>query len=350
MSALAELRSLTKLALEFCEFDPYTLTPAVDAWVSLTGLVELSFLCAKYLAVPAALGQLKGLRSLKVGSKHHPCVVEAGCFDLPNLLSLEFVACDLGHAEVLPGVTALQSLTRIEFWNGQGPRFFDRQLVELPRLQRVVFDTCHPLAGGACPWLSRLPADMGSLGSMVQHLSFSGHGLIEFPLALTQLVALQHLDASRNEFARLPAGVTALSRLTELLLGRNARRDPTSVTISCPPVVCALDARALGDLSGFPALRRLHFGFCELALCESMLGAVGHASLARMSFTHSHPAPGCALTVLQLGQALHRLGRGSVLRFESSYIHDKYVEKELQGAQTLPPFYKFKVALQSYGL
>ena len=74
--------------------------------------------------------------------------------------------------------------------------------------------------------------------------------------------------------------------------------------------------RALGDLSGFPALCRLRFAFCEVMLCGSMLSAVRHASLARVAFVVSHPAPECAPLLLQLSQALKRLGRGSVLRLK----------------------------------
>ena len=74
--------------------------------------------------------------------------------------------------------------------------------------------------------------------------------------------------------------------------------------------------RALGDLSGFPALRELTLKHCEIVLCPSLLGAVQHASLTRMSFHYAHPAPECEEMVLQLSQELGRLGRGSVVRFK----------------------------------
>ena len=124
--------------------------------------------------VPASLGQLQTLRSLELGYLE-PCVLEVGCLDLPNLLSLTFQGCHFMDTERIPGVTALRSLTRIEFLGSQGPRFFDSQLVELPQLQNAVFetggsrddifyDTTDELRGsGLCLWLTRLPADMGSL-------------------------------------------------------------------------------------------------------------------------------------------------------------------------------------------
>ena len=40
-SAFANLHSLTKLALNFCKADSYTVAGVVDALVSLTGLAEL---------------------------------------------------------------------------------------------------------------------------------------------------------------------------------------------------------------------------------------------------------------------------------------------------------------------
>ena len=122
----------------------------------LTGLAELSLSCHSPVAVPAALGQLTGLRSLRLMDLGRPCVLQAGCFNSPNLLSLQFVRCNLVHAEALPGVSALQSLTRIEFLDGLGPRFLDRHLVQLPRLQHMVFETSVPLPGGACLWLSKM--------------------------------------------------------------------------------------------------------------------------------------------------------------------------------------------------
>ena len=220
LSAFAKLRSLTKLVLFLGNAEPYSLADVVGALVSLTGLAELELAVSKSSAVPAALGRLKGLRSLGLFNIR-PCVLEEGCLDLPNLLSLEFACCSIMHAEVLPGVTALQNLTSITFSSCQGPHCFDHQLVQLPRLQRIIFDS--GVGRGeclACPWLTRLPADMGSLTSSLLRLDCTGVGLAQSPLALMQLVALKHLDASFNDFAELPAAITGLSRLTELAFGR----------------------------------------------------------------------------------------------------------------------------------
>ena len=317
--------------------------------MALTGLVELNLGLPHSAVVPAALGRLKGLRSL-VLSYIRPCVPVAGCFELPELASLEFVNCFFKGSVVLPGVTALQSLTSIAFSRGCGPRFFDHQLVHLPKLQRIVHDSWSP-DGGACLWLSRLPADMGSLSSILLHLDCSSAGLTHFPLALTQLVALEHLKANDTDIAELPAAITALSRLTHLVLGRGGGSGDALQQVERRP----LDVRTLGDLSAFPSLRRLSFSNSEVLLCESMLGVVRHARLASIAFNIAHPAPECALMVMQLSRALRRLGRGSVLSFKN-YVYGMNgdargcIEPAFQSAHALPPLHKFLVALQAYGM
>ena len=220
----------------------------------------------------------------------------------------------------------LLSAACIAFLGCQGPRFFDQQLVRLHHLQHAVFEMGGPrinyflyektdeLRGsGLCLWLTRLPADMGLLTSSLMHISFSGHRLPRFPLALTQLVALEHLDASWNGFAEVPAAITALSRLTELLLGRY---EPLLEASEQPEQYPLLNVRALGDLSGFPALCRLYFYHCEVMSCESVVGAVWHASLTQLYFGEAYPAPKCVPTVLQLLQALKHQGRGSVFKLD----------------------------------
>ena len=86
--AFAKLRSLTKLTLELFSLDPMTLADVVGALVPLTGLAELSFELDQPALIPAAMGQLMGLRSLEFRGLN-PCALEAGCFDLPKLESLK---------------------------------------------------------------------------------------------------------------------------------------------------------------------------------------------------------------------------------------------------------------------
>lgn len=110
-----------------------------------------------------------------------------------------------------------------------------------------------------------------------------------------------------------------------------------------------LDARALGDLSAFPALRVLSFAYCEVLMCMSMLGAVRHASLVSLIFRGAYPAPGCALTLLQLSQTLRGLGRGTVFKLEgNSDVH--MLQSACWNSGALPPCYKFKVAMEACGM
>ena len=344
--ALAKLRSLTKLALQFggadaCLAHPSTLAHVVGALVPLKDLAELKLDvntgpdCIGPDVVPAALGQLKSLRVLQLHSLDYGRL-EAGCFDLPNLLSLRFQDCDFDAEEVLPGISALQSLTCIEFIRGLGPRFFDAQLTQHPALKRIVFQQSCDFEA-----LSMLPADMGLLSSALLYLDISGQRFTQFPLALTQLVALECLNALRNHFVELPAAIAALSRLTQLMLGRVPNwKDPLQLLAKRP-----LDARALGSLSGFPALRKLTFEYCEVRMCKSMLGAARHASLVSLIFRMAHPAPECALMVLRLSQALKGMRRGSVLTF--------VLPEEcpaLQSAQGRAPLQRFMGALEACGL
>ena len=342
--AFAKLQSLTKLAFAFgCDCPPRVLSDILKALVPLTGLVELEVHLPEAGVVPAALAQLNRLQAL-VFSDISFAVLEAGCLDLPNLMSLEFQYCQFDGVEVLPGATALQNLTRIEFTGSPegGPPFFDHQLTQL-RLQRAVFETDEEYDDGACRWMSRLPAHMGTLKSTLVHLDFSNHCLKTFPVAVVQLAALEHLNASGNEFGELPAAITALSSLTELALGRAVSRDdPLQLHATRP-----LNVRALGDLSGFPALCKLSLDSCEVMICESVLGAVRHASLASLNFSGAHPARECAPVVLQLSHALRRLGRGGVIKLLDREYRTNFADHAATDVQGQAPFEKFKASMQA---
>ena len=325
--AFAKLRSLRVLHLALSAVERHALADVVDALVSLPGLLELEIELFEPAILPEGLGQLKGLRHLDfLGLRS--CTCEAGCLDLPNLLSLDFGDCEFADMEMLLGHAALQSLRRIDFSNCQGHPFAI-DLVALPRLQWMGFGTLEPCHSDAFRDLAGLPAATSLLSSSLLHLNFSGRGLAWFPLAVTQLVTLLRLDASGDEFMVLPAAITALSRVTELSLGRvYSRADPLQLRETHP-----LDARALGDLSAFPALCKLDFSYCEVILCGSALGAVRHARLQCLRFSRSHPAPACMQVVLQLSRALVRLGRGSVLQVCFNKDEHSAFQQALQDAQ-----------------
>ena len=341
--ALANLSSLTSLGLSFDDNDSCSLADVVGALVALTDLAQLSIGFPKYAniqLVPAALGQLKALQSLKVSCMQN-CVLEPGCLELPNLQSLEFSQCNIPGAEVvLPGVSALQFLRCIEFFESDGPVTFYPELTQAPGLQRLVLSRMDEPDDELDLGPLRLPADMGPLRSTLLHLDISGNLGTRFPLSLTQLVALEHLNTRKNGFAKLPAGITALSRLTELVLGRILVYDEHPQLHGKR----VLDARALGDLSRFPRLRSLTFESCKVMLHRSVLGAAQHASLTSLCFDEAHPALKCAPAVLQLSQELWRLGRGSVLKCLCSL---RYSQGGLQAAQRHAPCQKFTADLEA---
>ena len=299
--------------------------------------------------VPATLAQLKGLRSLTLQTCFHPLVFEAGCFNMPNLLSLKIESwCSEKGALMLPCVTGLQRLTCIEFSKGCTCPILTLSWCSFPSCSvwftRMCLRVVH-LYDGASPGLFRLPADMGALRASLLHLHIGMLGLPRFPLALTQLVALESLDATENHFAELPGGITALSRLTELRLGRVQECNHGFTHCSWAP----LDVRALGDLSGFPALRKLTLKDCQAMLCPSLLGAVRHASLANLCFDSAHPAPECAPMVLQLSWELRRLRRGSVVTcaLESGYHTGGYWK--VPAVQGRAACRKFEADMNAYG-
>ena len=360
--ALAQLRGLTKLALSVMHLDSPTLDSVACALASLPGLAELTLVrwdwesdascdASADTVVPAALGQLTGLRTLAFCGLHR-CALQAGCLDLPNLQSLAFRSCSYRDAVVLPGITALCSLTCIEFQGGQGPGFFDPQLIQLPGLQHISYSADEAWEGGPHVGLPpRLPADLGSLRSTLQHLDFSGQGLAQFPLAVTQLVALECLNAAHNEFTVLPAAISALSRLTELTLGRlECDWDPLQGYEASP-----LDVRSLGDLSALPALRVMMLDHCEVLACDTLPGAARHLCFIHLWFSYAHPAPKCAPAVLQLGQEakkLGKLGRKNLISFcHFNAIDDPDLfEPSPQGPPMLRPWQNFEDALDALGM
>ena len=132
--ALAHLSSLTSLVLAFDDNDPYSLADVVGALVALTDLAQLSIGLLKYAntqLVPAALGQLKALRFLHFCCIQC-CVLEPGCFELPNLQTLKFSQCCIPDAEVLHEVGALVCLTAA-------------QLAD-PEVQPVLYPRCRGTA------------------------------------------------------------------------------------------------------------------------------------------------------------------------------------------------------------
>ena len=319
----------------------------VNALAPLAGLADLSVdLYNLPIRVPSGLANLTGLRSLAIRMHLEACAIDPWCFNLPELLTLTFVGCHLHDADMLPNFTALPSLTRIEFSGCKGrPACVQHvlaQLVHLPRLQHCVLgaENCALACAWLLPELLGLPLDVGSLCSTLLRLDVSGLTLPLFPLVLTQLAALERLEASGNDFAEVPAGITALSRLTELTLGRYA----CFASFGDPLYeMHPLDAVALGDLSAFPALRKLTIAFCKVRLCLSMpSSAMRLASLNSIVFKFAYPAPECMQMVLQLSRELRR-SSVSVLANGNECEAQRGSWDRMLG---VGPFFAFKAALE----
>ena len=350
LAAIANLRSLTSLTWTYESYDNnlwYERDPCladlVVALAPLTGLTDLSVdFFHLPIIVPSDLANLTGLRSLAICTQYfQACACEPWCLRLPELLTLTFITCDFHDPDMLPSFSALPSLTRIEFSGCKGRPDCEQhvlaQLVHLPRLQHCVLEARH--CALACAWfvpeLLRLPLDVGSLSSTLLRLDVSELALPLFPLVLTQLVALERLEAGGNGCAEVPAGITALSRLTELTLGRYGGYD----TMYEMPL---LNVVALGDLSAFPALRKLTFAWCKVRLCPSMpSSAMRLASLNSIVFELAYPAPECMQMVLQLSRELRR-SSVSVLADGNEFE----TRRERARMLGLRPFSKFKAALE----
>jgi len=132
------------------------------------------------------------------------------------------------------------------------------------------------------------------------------------------------LDLSGSCFEQLPEGVSALTALEELRLGRHATGDLE--------IGGSLDARALGSLDGFPKLRKLSFANCSVLFCSHFQAAAAHPRLERLELSASYPVLGPSygavlafvITLLQQGRAdVFKLTDGAVKgagRHDSRYF------------------------------
>ena len=201
MLAFAKLRSLTELALILQGIRlRVPCADVVDALVPLTGLAELT-LILEPAVVPAALGQLKGLRSLEIRMLATLVSSRRDASTCPTCKAWNPRLCARGcsmycrasplfrasRASVLrrPGTAVLCSACTAAYACSTGSLKYTGRVV-WARLGR-----------------SRLPADMGAL-SYATTPYHTGHSLTQFPLALTQLVALERLDAAETILQSCP--------------------------------------------------------------------------------------------------------------------------------------------------
>jgi len=247
----------------------------------ITGLAGLSRLRTLTLSLdiacegatlPACMSRLVQLTSLSL--KHlHSLRCTPGWARLPALECLMFEQCGFARdgEEALPGMDALVSLTKLAVAECSGLTVLPPSLWRLPRLRRLVHWTRRlaPVASLPCfPFLDSL-----SLSS----------DLPTWPACVLAMTRLVNLDLTGSCFERLPEGVSALTALTYLCLGRHYA--PGEIGGS-------LDARALGNLACFPSLHRLGFDHCSVQFCPSFPAAAAHPCLEDLVLSKSYPACG----------------------------------------------------------
>ena len=275
LAGLSRLRTLT-LSLDIaCQ--GATLPACVSRLVQLTSL---------------SLERLRGLRCAP------------GWARLPALECLTFEWCGFsGDGEAaLPGMDSLVSLTSLSVAECSGLHVLPTSLWRLSQL-RCLFHWTRRLAP-----VASLPATAPCF-PFLDSLSLSSN-LPTWPACVLAMTRLADLDLTGSCFERLPEGVSALTALTWLGLGRHYA--PGEVGGS-------LDVRALGDLACFPNLCGLSFDHCSVLFDSSFSPAVAHPCLEHLVLIKSYPAcgPSCraflvyVVALMQQGRAdmlLHGLG------------------------------------------
>ena len=283
----------------------------------LAGLAQLRALGLRFefgwreATLPACLSCLAQLTSLSLwGVNGLRCA--PGWARLPLLASLDFYECSFAadgeHA--LPGMHALASLTSLVIDNCPSLRTLPASLWALPQLRSL----SHSIDGSTMDNLARdelpvasLPAYAPSFASLTD-LRLQGHNLSSFPVAVLTMRRLTHLNLAQCYFSQLPEGVSVLTALTALSLGRH-NAGPIDYAIGG-----AIDARALGSLAEFPNLRDLSFRNCSVLFCPTFQAAAAHPRLSSLTLFTSYPASGpSCLAFLGFVGSLLQQGRPGVL-------------------------------------
>ncbi len=288
----------------------FSLAHLVAGLAGLTRLRALSLTAGGVgmeAALPACLSCLAQLTSLTLsGLRGLRCA--PGWAHLPALACLAFEHCAFaGNGEAaLLGINALVALTSLSVEGCPGLRVLPTSLWRLSQLCSVLHrPRIWDLAGVPRSKLpdAGLPLSGAPCFASLSCLSLTGHDLLVFPPGILTARRLTHLNLSLSCFEQLPEGVSALTALEELHLGRHAAGGGMEVGGT-------LDARALGSLAGFPCLRSLTFVACSVLLCPSFQAAAAHPRLTRLQLCNSYPdrGPSCGpflgvvITLLQRGR------------------------------------------------
>jgi hypothetical protein len=311
---LAGAHALEEFALGFavCKADRPRFPAAFSLAHVVTGLAGLSRLRALTLAaqdvgikgeLPASVSRLAQLIHLSLfGFDGLRCA--HGWARLPALARLEFGACVFaadGEA-ALPGMDELVSLTSFDVRDCPSLRTLPASVWRLAQL--------HHLSRTGGWWqlprsqlpVASLPLSAPCFASLTR-LALEGHNLPVFPPGILAATRLAHLNLSFCCFGQLPKGVSVLTGLEELHLGRHS--------MVAMEVGGAFDARALGSLTRFPHLHNLSFANCSVLFCSDFQAAAAHPCLECFQLRTSYPESGPSWTAF-LGFVSALLQRGRV--------------------------------------
>jgi len=297
----------------------------------VTGLAGLSGLRTLALSLdnvredatlPACLSRLVQLTSLTLmGLRGLRCA--PGWARLPALQRLQFEECAFAAdgEDALPGMDALGALTCFELFMCSGLDVLPASLWQLTGLRQLghwrILDE---------PPDEYLPASAPCFAFLTD-CSLTGHELEVWPACVLAMTCLTALDLNNSCFEEVPEGVSVLTALEALTLGRHSE--------DLWAIGGTLDARALGNLARFPYLRSLTFIRCSVLLCPSFQAAAAHPCLRNLALVTSYPAPGpsCA-AFLGFVAALLQQGRAGVLRVRDSVVQGagQHEDQNFRGA------------------
>jgi len=326
---LASARSLEEVTLCFDarhEADrlKWPATPSVACLVAdLAGLPRLRALGLDVMNVrteatlPASVSRLAQLTSLSlIGFRGLRCA--PGWARLPALVCLELGECAFAGAgeAALPGMDALVSLTALNVWFCPSLRVLPTSLWRLTRLH-VLAVWGEPRRRGGLPRaelpVAGVPAARAPCFDSLVSLTLAGHNLRAFPPGILGMTRLGILDLTCSCFERLPEGVSVLTRLGELHLGRHP--------LQWLAIGGALDARALGSLAGFPWLTSLVFTNCCVEFAPGIRDAADHPRLEVLQLRTAYPAAGpSSRAFLAFVRGLLQQGRNRALRLRGCAV------------------------------
>ena len=304
----------------------FSLAHLVAGLAGLTRLRALRLAVGKVdmeAALPACVSCLAQLTSLTL-SNFRGLRCAPGWARLPALARLHFEHCVFaggGGEDALPGMDALAALTSLsveEDYLGLRPglRALPTSLWRLSQLCSVAHrpnwlglaDAPRselPLAG--------LPSSGAPCCASLRRLCLTGHNLPVFPASILTATRLTHLDLSPGCFEQLPEGVSVLTALEDLRLGRRAAGEME--------IGGTLDARALGSLARFPNLRSLSFAYCCVLFCPGFQAAAAHPCLEELELQTAYPGLGASCAaVLAFATTLLQQGRPGVLGLLNSAV------------------------------